>query len=555
MSLAVLNQVYTEARRLAIAGSNLAVGDFRLKKLVEPLEKSAQKAPVFGAVAKAIDKLVGGTDKDSAQSLLDLSSLVLAILYTQGQSSVEGKTQPIASKELSLVTTQLPARVLKPLIEALTSTGGGRMEVIREGYERGAFDDIRLVNPAVKALDDSYSEIADFVTDNILPKFGSSILPEIRDKIDIKGRAGNVRRLRLLHALDPAGARPIVLEAFENGSKEIRIAALGCLGDSAEDLPHLLEQAEAKSKEVRQVALGRLGKFKDDVCINLLIKAIAGTDRPLVVASVRESQSEPLWKSVLSTTQRELDELFTQKDKTKLDKAVQRFNELLLCYHERRDKAALAQLAAIHERRVELRKLKATPSSGADVVEQLCEIMLISGDKKLLELLVADREQMQDERFACSAAAGLLTLSPKQFFDDYSKYYSAKPAKSSKSRYARDESTRSSIVSLMPNGEGHWYGRRWSFFCRLCVTPEKLDQELKQKTWDPRWLDAAIAADDVDAAISLGQPKHAALQAFLTSRFASAMKKKEIEYELYWMLKAIVTFGYPDATQNLIQLL
>ncbi len=296
MSIAVLNQVYTEARRLAIAGSNLAVGDFRLKKLVEPLEKSAQKAPVFGVVAKAIDKLVAGAEKESAQALLDLSSLVLAILYTQGQTSVEGQPQPIRSKELSLSTTQVPARLIKPLIEALTSTGSGRMETIKEGFERGAFDDIRLVNPAVKALDDTYSEIADFVTDNILPKYGKTIVPEIKDKIDIKGRAGNVRRLRLLHQLEPSLARSIVLDAFENGSKEMKIAALGCLGDSPADLPHLLEQAESKSKDVRRVALGRLGNFNEDDCIKLIIKALNGADRELVTASIRQSQSKPSGK-------------------------------------------------------------------------------------------------------------------------------------------------------------------------------------------------------------------------------------------------------------------
>jgi hypothetical protein len=45
MSIAVLNEVYSEVRRLAIAGSVVAPGDFRLKKLVEPLKKAGAKAP------------------------------------------------------------------------------------------------------------------------------------------------------------------------------------------------------------------------------------------------------------------------------------------------------------------------------------------------------------------------------------------------------------------------------------------------------------------------------------------------------------------------------
>ena len=45
MSLAILTQVYDETRRLAVAGSVAAAGDFRLKKLVAPLEQAGAKAP------------------------------------------------------------------------------------------------------------------------------------------------------------------------------------------------------------------------------------------------------------------------------------------------------------------------------------------------------------------------------------------------------------------------------------------------------------------------------------------------------------------------------
>jgi hypothetical protein len=40
MTIAILNQVYDEARRLAVAGSVVAQGDFRLKKLLPPLEQA-----------------------------------------------------------------------------------------------------------------------------------------------------------------------------------------------------------------------------------------------------------------------------------------------------------------------------------------------------------------------------------------------------------------------------------------------------------------------------------------------------------------------------------
>ena len=47
MSLALVEESSKEVRRLAIAGSTLAVGDFRLKKLIGPLEQAGAKEPVF----------------------------------------------------------------------------------------------------------------------------------------------------------------------------------------------------------------------------------------------------------------------------------------------------------------------------------------------------------------------------------------------------------------------------------------------------------------------------------------------------------------------------
>src|SRR6266404_9924038 len=90
MSLALIEESAKEVRRLAIAGSPLAVGDFRMKKLIAPLEQAGAKVPVFAQVAKAISDLVNGTEANSATRLLALSTLLNAILYTQGQTSAEG---------------------------------------------------------------------------------------------------------------------------------------------------------------------------------------------------------------------------------------------------------------------------------------------------------------------------------------------------------------------------------------------------------------------------------------------------------------------------------
>jgi len=116
MSLALIQESAKEVRRLAIAGSPLAVGDFRLKKLIAPLEEAGAKVPVFGQVAKAMSNLVNGNEADSAAHLLSLSTLLNAILYTQGLTGAEGDYEEVEMFATNSSSTRTTARVLKPLV-------------------------------------------------------------------------------------------------------------------------------------------------------------------------------------------------------------------------------------------------------------------------------------------------------------------------------------------------------------------------------------------------------------------------------------------------------
>src|SRR5262249_40924907 len=206
MSIPVLVQVYDEMRRLAIAGSAVAPGDFRLKKLIAPLEKSGEKAPVFGKAAQAVQAVVDSNDKTASTALLELTTLVNAILYTQGATGIAGELKPLETTDLGQ-TTQTGARTLKPLLEAVSSTGSGRMEQVGDALDGGTLKVFRLINPALGAIDDPYPETRDFICERVLPLYGSAILPELRAKLDIKGRGGHVKRLQLMHQLDPEGSR------------------------------------------------------------------------------------------------------------------------------------------------------------------------------------------------------------------------------------------------------------------------------------------------------------------------------------------------------------
>jgi len=136
MSIAILTQVYDEMRRLSIAGSVVASGDFRFKKLVPPLEQSGAKVPVFAKVAEAIKAVVDGNEKTSPQALLELTTLVNAILYTRGETGAAGPLDPIETTDLGAPTAQASARVLIAHAACLLALSGSGIPSFDENLAR-----------------------------------------------------------------------------------------------------------------------------------------------------------------------------------------------------------------------------------------------------------------------------------------------------------------------------------------------------------------------------------------------------------------------------------
>lgn len=551
MSIAILNQVYEETRRLAIAGSTLAKGDFRLQKLVPPLEKAAQKAPVFGQVAKAIKNLIEGTESNSPQALLDLGSLLVAILYTQGETGVKGTLKGIESTEIEINSTQASARILKPLIEALTTTGSGRLNTIKESFEQGAFEDLRLVNYAIAALDDKFREVGDFVAENILPTYGKAILPQIKDKIDIKGSSGSARRLKLLYQLAPEIARPIVLEAFEKGNKQMRIVALGCLGDSTEDLPHLLQQATAKNKEVRQVAFSRLAKFKDKQTIDLFSQALRSNDLNIVAVPISQSKSPKLINLAIAEVNVKIDQMTEQTADKTLKANLEQICGLLDCFRGRSEKGVVTLLANLFENRIEyLPNKKSLQAHRSKVESNLVQSMLFTLDNQLLKMLADAHDEFDDESFYYSMLAARCIWKPAEVFERFAPYYQAtlKSKRKSDTGYARKE-----MVAQQLAESGYYRRYQYVSYHYQRESPE-LNQKLAKSKWAPGWLDAAIEQDDLSVVRNLADPKNKKIKAFVENQFNQEVKRSD-SHELSQVLELAINIKHPNATSMLIEAL
>lgn len=290
MSIALLFNLQTEIRRLSIAGSELSAGDFSLKKLLPPLKKAGESVPIFARIATSLEALIETSSEKASEKLIDLTTLLNAVLYTQCQTDIQGEIEdieciPVAAK------TSASFRKLSPVIEALTTKGSGRLEIITKAFENGDFKDIRLITPTINALDDAYAEISEFVQDKILPSYGESILPFLEKDLNLEGGKLNARKLELLYKIGGTKYNELYIKALDIGSADVKIAAIKAVKDCENAEEILLNLCKDKKKDVRQEAYFSLAEKSTTKGAERLMEAFRGKDFEMAVNPIRQDKS------------------------------------------------------------------------------------------------------------------------------------------------------------------------------------------------------------------------------------------------------------------------
>jgi hypothetical protein len=543
MSLALIQESAKEVRRLAIAGSPLAVGDFRLKKLAAPLEQAGAKVPVFAQVAKAINDVVNGKEADSAANLLNLSTLLNAILYTQGQSSAEGEIRELETFASNSASTRTPARLLKPLVQALTSTGSGRFETVKSAVERGAFNDLRLIDPAIQALGDVYPELADLVAEKILPGYGPGIVPLLKSGLDLKGKKADARRLQIMHELDPEETLPLCKTTLEDGSPEVKVAAITCLGKHEDCLPLVLEQANAKNKQLRAAALEALAEHDRPDVTKLFIELVKGKALDVLAGPFRTLRNKQVLNSLLDEGKRVFGLLVKGESEQ-----IPRFWEVLDCLVYHKDASVEEFTLGCFSQSDKIGKLKGTTNShvaGDDVVIRLTGLLYGVGTPKTLEAILAKRDTLPTAVFGIVLRSALCTWPAEKVFTEFSPLLSQTKG-AGKEKCVELERFISTLT--------------WDMFSHLRdnfsigaigyhdLNPAS-EQALKKAVWDMRWLDAAVKADQPTIVCSLARPNHKAALNYLL-KMGEAKKTADAGLRI----RALMRCGYPKTTEFFLKL-
>lgn len=258
MNLQPLYDVKERLEYAAVAGVSLLGEDFRLQRAAEGLKPLAAASPVFGKIDAGLSKLLAAPPEQRPGLLLDVLALVDAVAYTQAKTGAEGELAPLPTGGGRYYP--IPYGRIQPLLTALTTTGGGRVEAVKSAWERcpDYFLDYRILPALIGALGDGYGEMAELCA-KLLRKLGLPVVPMLKKDFDPAGKREMARRVELIAALEGEAAVPWLKEILPVAKKDVRAAVITALGGGSETAL-LLDLAKSERGKNRDAALEALAK-------------------------------------------------------------------------------------------------------------------------------------------------------------------------------------------------------------------------------------------------------------------------------------------------------
>jgi hypothetical protein len=334
MKLQPLYDLQQEINRLFIAGSKFAQGDPRLQKHIPILNKLGEKSPVFKKLATDIEDLLQADSGLAADKLMSVSILLYSVLYTQGETvetEAEEKAQ-IPTTDIEQINTKYTYLQLKPVIDALTNTYSGRLEILKDAFDRKIFEDSRTCSSLNHALADKYPELCDYIEKTIIPSIGKPMIPFLLQSFRHEDKTEHVRRLRLLYKLEYPGISSIINEILAQSTPSLEAAAIEILSDNPQNEALIIQLADDKNKTVREAAYQALAKLNTRESLEKLtdvyLKNKNKTNLPLIVNALTSSKLPFFFQEVFNQVVHSFEEclkLNPQTDEKVLTETLENF--------------------------------------------------------------------------------------------------------------------------------------------------------------------------------------------------------------------------------------
>ncbi|OMG01317.1 HEAT repeat domain-containing protein [Paenibacillus sp. FSL R7-0337] len=524
MSTALLQELHQEYRRLYIAGSELAAGDFRLKRLLPQFQQLGERSPVFKKLGEGITALIepGSPDGPAPGIQLQENTLLLeSVLYTQGTTTVDGTPGLLPVRKFTLQTNQT-YRKLAPVIEALTTTGSGRYEIVLDAYKEGVFQDLRLLPLAVSALNDPYSELAEYAKNHILPSYGPEIAGYLLESFNPAGGRSEVRKLEVIAQAGASSHLDVIVQAAENGSDEIRAAAMKCLGEYGEYTALLLEWSSDKKKIIREAAYTALAAGGTAQGAERLIEVfLQKKDREMLAAVLAYGAPAEVYARLTALF---MDEL-TAAPETNADKKItEKAWDELAPFMAALRQAKSAELDAIYS--YVLKEYDRYTSLGwIHLIDQAAWYKQESADNAALEEL-AELAQRSVRYLPNYFHAAKRRVSPQEKFDRFAGTLTETKLIGQAAKQAAQRSQllihtiEEQAVDLYWDYEVRWDASGVRQYNRRIMSAEEVAAE-----WDPRWLEWSIKQDAMNLACVFARPGHQGVQNYLRGKLEGTLKR------------------------------
>lgn len=277
MGIPILEELSERLHRSIAAGSLLLKEDFRLVRTIEQFEKVSQANPVFQKIYEQGKLLLEETEKKE-EKLLDLISLIDAVLITQTKTMLEGEAEILhesstASRltdlkdgqEVLPVFAQYKYSELKPVYDALTTNGSGRFEVINSAFKNRTdlIYERRIRTALINGLGDQYTQISDLVKE-ILCKAGKQIIPDLKYNFSMDDIREMALRLEIIEELAGSEENDFYKEVVTKSSGTLKQKAIFALRYDRSNLPQLFAMADTEQKNIKKTVFGTIARMQGE---------------------------------------------------------------------------------------------------------------------------------------------------------------------------------------------------------------------------------------------------------------------------------------------------
>lgn len=316
----IIDDLKQRLYQIAVAGFQASKEDFRLKKVIEELEKYKDQNPIFQKLYSLCADLESYIQQENYAAFMEAVFLVDAVDMVQVPSQVklEENVEAVGEEKGAGETVKVTYRQAEPILNALYSGGSGRYAVLNEAYEQNSkvLKDYRVVPALIKGLDDSYSEMGELCR-KILTDFGKNIVPMLKKDFDSNGKKGMSRRIEIIAQVSKEEENEFYLDILRGeSSQQVKEEAILALAYEPKNKEFLLENISKLKGNPKDLALYSLSCIGGEEVVQYFLKELKKASSKTLLF-VRNLADDRISKAVVEKMNEYFEEMkdFDQKQK------------------------------------------------------------------------------------------------------------------------------------------------------------------------------------------------------------------------------------------------